>query len=290
MATWPTRVPDAGGPATSQDELGQMARAFNRMADQVESTIVTLRQFVADAAHQMHTPLTALRTNLELAAGPGDAAPQTLYLERAQGQVARLTVLTDELLQLARVETGIAGADRQRFDLAALARSLAEAQAARAEQAGLEFNLVAPDTPVWVMGQPEQIERADRQPGRQRAQVHARGRRGSPCAWRPWMPTRCSPWRIPASAFRRMRLPQLLPPLSPGTQRGGHPGQRAGPGLRQGCGQASRRPCAGRGHWPRRALHGDAAAGGGSVGLRRRRRWPANALLPSPQHILAVSP
>ncbi len=151
------RVPDAGGPATSQDELGQMARAFNRMADQVESTIVTLRQFVADAAHQMHTPLTALRTNLELAAGAGDAAPQPIYLARAQGQVARLTVLTDELLQLARVETGTAGAERQRFDLAALARSLAEAQAARAEQAGLEFNLMAPETPVWVMGQPEQI-------------------------------------------------------------------------------------------------------------------------------------
>lgn len=151
------RVPDAGGPAASQDELGQMARAFNRMADQVESTIVTLRQFVADAAHQMHTPLTALRTNLELAAGPGDAAPQPIYLERAQGQVTRLTSLTDELLQLARVETGMAGAPEQRFDLAALARSLAEAQAARAEQAGLEFNLAAPEAPMWVVGQPEQI-------------------------------------------------------------------------------------------------------------------------------------
>ncbi len=151
------RVPDAGGSPTAQDELGQMARAFNRMADQVEATIVTLRQFVADAAHQMHTPLTALRTNLELAAGPGDAAPQPIYLARAQGQVDRLTLLTDELLQLARAETGIAGAQEQRFDLAALARSLAEAQAARAEQAGLEFNLAAPEAPVWVMGQPEQI-------------------------------------------------------------------------------------------------------------------------------------
>lgn len=151
------RVPDAGNPATTQDELGQMARAFNRMADQVESTIVMLRQFVADAAHQLHTPLTALRTNLELAAGNGDAAPQKLYLARAQGQVARLTTLTDELLLLARVETGITGAARQRVDLAALVRGQAETQAARAEQAGLGFDLVAPAAPVWVMGERAQL-------------------------------------------------------------------------------------------------------------------------------------
>jgi signal transduction histidine kinase len=55
-------------------------------------------------------------------------------------------------LQLSRVETGIAGAQPQRFDLAALARGLAEAQAARAEQAGLEFMLLAPEAPVWVVG------------------------------------------------------------------------------------------------------------------------------------------
>ncbi|MCO5214096.1 MAG: HAMP domain-containing histidine kinase [Caldilinea sp.] len=151
------RVPDAGGPASSQDELGQMARAFNHMAGQMESTIVTLRQFVADAAHQLHTPLTALRTNLELAAGPEESAPQNIYLVRAQGQVARLTNLTDELLQLSRVETGIAGAPSQRFDLAALVRGLAEAQAARAEQAGLAFDLAVPAAPVWVVGQPEQL-------------------------------------------------------------------------------------------------------------------------------------
>ena len=63
-------------PATGRDELGRMAAAFNRMADQVEATIVTLRRFVADAAHQMHTPLTALRTNLELAAGRPDVEQQ----------------------------------------------------------------------------------------------------------------------------------------------------------------------------------------------------------------------
>ncbi len=146
----------ARAPIKGRDELGQMAAAFNRMADQVESTIVTLRQFVADAAHQMHTPLTALRTNLELAAGRPDAA-QSVHLERAQGQVARLTALTDELLQLSRIEAGGADAEPLRFDLARLVRGQAEAQAARAEQAGLDFILDVPHEPVWLTGQPEQI-------------------------------------------------------------------------------------------------------------------------------------
>ena len=49
------------------DEFGQLAGSFNDMATRVEETVQTLRHFVADAAHELHTPLTALRTNLELA-------------------------------------------------------------------------------------------------------------------------------------------------------------------------------------------------------------------------------
>ena len=50
-----------------RDEFGQLARSFNEMASRVEETVGTLRAFVADAAHELHTPLTALQTNLELA-------------------------------------------------------------------------------------------------------------------------------------------------------------------------------------------------------------------------------
>ena len=71
-----------------QGEIGALAAAFNKMAAQVAETIVTLRRFVSDAAHEIHTPLTALQTNLELA--PDDEAVQ-----RALTQVERLEALEE---------------------------------------------------------------------------------------------------------------------------------------------------------------------------------------------------
>ena len=81
------------------------------MVGQVESTIVTLRRSRSDAAHQLHT-LSPLRTN----PGAGSHSPKTPSAAEHlpgtfPGQVARLTNLTDELLQLARRKPGI-GAPR----------------------------------------------------------------------------------------------------------------------------------------------------------------------------------
>lgn len=63
------------------------------MAGRVEEMVTTLRRFVSDAAHEIHTPLAALRTNLEL-------PPQDEAAVRAQTQVMRIELLADELLTL----------------------------------------------------------------------------------------------------------------------------------------------------------------------------------------------
>jgi signal transduction histidine kinase len=136
-----------------QDEFGALARSFNRMADRVEETVVALRRFVSDAAHEIHTPLTALRTNLELA--PDDEA-----MRRAQSQIERLETLTQGLLDLSRIEAHDPAEARASVALVQLVREVTEMYASQAEQAGLSFDLVLPATPVSVTGDQAQLRRA----------------------------------------------------------------------------------------------------------------------------------
>ncbi len=141
------------------DEIGLLARSFNTMAGRVEETILALRHFVADAAPELQTPLTALRTNLELASGEGEAARQAAYLESAQDQVTRLNHLVRELLDLSRLEAGVDG-QKVALDLAAFVEQLTEPYAAQAEQAGIELKVALPDQKMTVCAEEKQLHHA----------------------------------------------------------------------------------------------------------------------------------
>ncbi|UCC63234.1 MAG: HAMP domain-containing histidine kinase, partial [Anaerolineae bacterium] len=143
-----------------QDELGLLARSFNQMAAQVEDTVGTLRRFVADAAHELHTPLTALRTNLELVADEQDRGQQRDYVDRAQMQVQRLATLTNILLDLSRLETAPAQQPQAPVNLVDLLQETCELYASRAEQAGLTFSLDLPSDPVTISGAAAQMRQA----------------------------------------------------------------------------------------------------------------------------------
>lgn len=142
-----------------QDEFGQLARSFNEMADQVEGTVSALRRFASDAAHELHTPLTALHTNLDLAL-ESDQVEQRTFVERAQATVAQLERLTNDLLDLSRIEAKADKSPLEPIDLAELVRLNNETYASQAEQASLAFEMKVPTETVPVRVDATKAQRA----------------------------------------------------------------------------------------------------------------------------------
>lgn len=103
--------------ATSRDEVGQLAAAFNSMAAELETLDRARRDLVADAAHELRTPISALRASLENAVD-GVEEPN---LPELLDQVERLGRLADQLLDLSALEAGGARLERCSFAVADLA-------------------------------------------------------------------------------------------------------------------------------------------------------------------------
>jgi signal transduction histidine kinase len=144
----------------SQDELGQLGRSFNEMANQVETTVTTLRAFVSDAAHELRTPLTVLRTNLDLMADEKDEFSRAAFVADARAMVQRLEKLNTNLLDLSRLEAYSHANTDTIIDLKELLASRSEVYASQAEQCGLTFEQDLPSEPVLVRGDGNEIMRA----------------------------------------------------------------------------------------------------------------------------------
>jgi len=120
---------DYGGrvTATSSDEVGELARAFNRMAEDLATVDRERRDLVASVSHELRTPLAALCAVLENLAD-GVAAPDPAALRAALDQAERLGALVSDLLDLSRVDAGIAPLALDAVPVAALLdRAVAEA-------------------------------------------------------------------------------------------------------------------------------------------------------------------
>jgi len=111
----------------NKDELHQLATTINELLQRVESGLQREKQFTADASHEIRTPLTAIRGTLEvLLRKQRDPAHYEEKINRVIREVDRLNDMLDQLLQLARLESGPIPVKRTQVDLNALLRSLAE--------------------------------------------------------------------------------------------------------------------------------------------------------------------
>jgi signal transduction histidine kinase len=144
------------------DELGQQ---FNVMADRLSDSVRMLeadrdrlREFVADVSHELRTPIAALRTFTELQRdGQLEEDQRHEFLERSTEQINRLEWMSNNLLDLSRIDSGIFPLDMRLGDLRDPVRSAVEAQAEIAEGRGIAVVSRVPTSPVMLRFDRERI-------------------------------------------------------------------------------------------------------------------------------------
>jgi two-component system sensor histidine kinase MprB len=146
-------------PTHGHDELARLARAFNRMTAALATARRRQRQLVADLSHELRTPITSLRTNIELLARsertgrPLPEQDRRELLDAVVGQLAELGSLVTELTVLARDETDIDPVEDVRWD--DVVRNAVERAGHRGAQP------IGTDLEPWtVRGDPAALERA----------------------------------------------------------------------------------------------------------------------------------
>jgi signal transduction histidine kinase len=99
------------------DEISSLAITMNEMLQRLEAAAVHQARFVADASHELRSPLTALRVQVDVALAHPEGPAATLTLERVQREVARMSILIDDLLFLARSTDAAPRHDAKQVDL-----------------------------------------------------------------------------------------------------------------------------------------------------------------------------
>ena len=108
------------------DEIGELARAFDKMRVQLAQLDNARKEFVANASHELRTPLFSIGGFLELLADEDlDDETRRGFIETMQGQVQRLAKLSTDLLDLSRVDAGQLSVVREPVDLGSVVRMLA---------------------------------------------------------------------------------------------------------------------------------------------------------------------
>jgi two-component system sensor histidine kinase MprB len=148
----------------SDDAVGQLATRFNAMIerlqrsrDALDESVRAQRQLIADASHELRTPVTSLRTNIEVLLQSEQLSEEdrNQLLADVVGQSEELSALVGDLIELARGDIPVEAAEDVRLD-----RIVSESLERARRNAGGRVSFEASLEPVIVMGAPERLGRA----------------------------------------------------------------------------------------------------------------------------------
>ncbi|NMP30522.1 HAMP domain-containing protein [Thalassotalea sp. M1531] len=141
-----------GKDAKRNDELGDLAKSFNHMADKLESNISAHQRLLGDVSHELRSPLTRLQMALALAQKkPKDAEALAQYFNRCELEVSRLDEMLEHVLTLSRLENSSQQIEKIPCQLAKLLASIVEDGNFLGQDKGVTTKLIAncdPDLPL----------------------------------------------------------------------------------------------------------------------------------------------
>jgi len=139
-----------------RDELGQLARTFNQMADRIETLLTAERRLLLDISHELRSPLARLCVAVELARSKSQ---DDSMLDRIEKEAERLNSLVSELLQVTRAEGDRSKLQMDAVRLDELIEEIGEDTSIEAAAKGCRIEMKSMP-PVTVMGDPELLRRA----------------------------------------------------------------------------------------------------------------------------------
>ncbi|MCB9098439.1 MAG: HAMP domain-containing protein [Anaerolineales bacterium] len=141
------------------DEVGRLAATFDKMLDRLEAGFEQQKRFIGDASHEMRTPLTILKGDVEVALNrPRSAAEYRETLEMVNQTTNRLTGLVEELLLLARADNKQYPLRLEEIDLSELLAGEIRRLAPRAREKNIPLDLKAPPT-LFMTADPDKLAR-----------------------------------------------------------------------------------------------------------------------------------
>ena len=150
-------------PVDTSGQLGKLARTFNEMQRRLAELDGARKQFVANASHQLRTPIFSLGGFVELLEDE-DPSPEERaeFVHTMREQIERLTKLTTDLLDLSQLDAGAIVVKADSVDLNALVRDVALEFGPRADQHGSRLELRRPSRPVIARADPERVRQITR--------------------------------------------------------------------------------------------------------------------------------
>jgi two-component system, OmpR family, sensor kinase len=143
----------------AHDELGQLARDFNGMAERIEILVAHDRGVLQDLSHELRSPLARLHLILDLAQHSKHPEEAAGHFRHAEQEIARMDRMTAEMLALSRLEGGLPGMERESVDLVELTKLRLDAARVEAEARSIQLQFTDAG-PVAVWGSGILLERA----------------------------------------------------------------------------------------------------------------------------------